>query len=204
PSTGSGVSAGSQIGQVGLDPVTSTRTFSTAAVRSGRPAPSVAQYTGLPSVAAYPSSSSSTCGSAGLETTTTASVVSSAARAPSACRVDRPPTAADMSRPPTPRQWLTPTPAASSRHITCWAPVPDAATRPTGPGRTTLAKPSAAPATIAVPQSGPMTSTSRSAAACLSAIAWSTGTLSEKTMTEVPASTASIASTNADGPGTET
>ena len=71
--------------------------------------------------------------------------------------------ASDRSRPPTPRQWLTPSPAASNRHISCWAPVPDAATSPTGPGRTTLAKPSPTPPrTTAVPQSGPMTSRPRS------------------------------------------
>ena len=72
----------------------------------------------------------------------------SAASAASACRVERPATAAERSRPPTPRQWLSPTPAASSRHITCWAPVPEAATMPTEPGRTTLAKPRATPPTM--------------------------------------------------------
>ena len=61
---------------------------------------------------------------------------------------------AGRSRPPTPRTCETPTPAASSRHDTCCAPVPLAATSPTGPGRTTLAKPSATPETIAVPQIG--------------------------------------------------
>ena len=60
-------------------------------------------------------------------------------RAREACFVERPETAAERSRPPTPRQWLTPTSAASSRHITCWAPVPDAATMPTWPWRTALA-----------------------------------------------------------------
>ena len=49
----------------------------------------------------------------------------------------------------------------------CWAPVPDAATMPTGPGRTTLAKPSPTPPTTAVPQSGPMTSSPRSGGAPL-------------------------------------
>ena len=59
--------------------------------------------------------------------------------------------------------------------MTCWAPVPEAATSPTGPGRTTLAKPSATPETIAVPQSGPITSTPASCAASLSATSCSTG-----------------------------
>ena len=71
--------------------------------------------------------------------------------------------------------------------MTCCAPVPEAATRPTAPGRTTLAKPSATPQTTAVPQSGPMTSTSASAAASLSRTSSSTETLSEKTITLSPA-----------------
>ena len=179
-------------------------TDSTAAVRSGRPAPSVAQWTGLPSPAAYASRSASTSGAGGLETTTIELVSGSAARAASACLVERAATAEDRSRPPTPRQWLMPTPAASSRHMTCWAPVPEAATRPTEPGRTTLAKPSATPPTTAVPQSGPMTSTSAAAAASLRRTSSSTGTLSEKTMTEIPARTASSASATACSPGTET
>ncbi len=85
-------------------------------------------------------------------------VASSAASRSRARSVERPPTAADRSRPPTPRQCETPTPAPSSRHIRCWAPVPEAATMPTGPGRTTLAKPRPTPPTTAVPQSGPITS----------------------------------------------
>ena len=91
----------------------------------------------------------------------------------------------------------TPTPAWSSSASTCWQPVPDAATIPTGPGDTTLAKPSPRPPTTAVPQSGPITSSPRSAAARLSASSCSTGTLSLKTITSWPASSASIASTNA-------
>ena len=56
-----------------------------------------------------------------------------------------PPTSADRSRPPTPMICDTPTPAPSSRTAASWAPVPAAATIPTGPGRTTLAKPSPTP-----------------------------------------------------------
>ena len=97
-----------------------------------------------------------------------------------------------------------PTPAASSRHITCWHPVPEAATTPTGPGRTALANPRPTPPTIAVPQSGPITSTPARSAARLSATSCSTGTLSLNTITSRPASTASIASTSAEPPGTET
>ncbi len=63
----------------------------------------------------------------------------------------------ERSRPPTPSADETPTPAWSSRASTCWHPVPDAATMPTGPGETTLAKPRPRPPTTAVPQSGPIT-----------------------------------------------
>ena len=71
-------------------------------------------------------------------------------------------------------------------------------------GRTTLANPSPSPPTTAVPQSGPITSRARSAATRLRATSWSTGTLSLKTITSLPASSASIASTVALAPGTET
>ena len=87
--------------------------------------------------------------------------------------------------------------------MTCWAPVPEAATSPTEPARAALAKPSATPPTTAVPQSGPISSTSAAAAASLSAISSSTGTLSEKSITDSPAWTASRASTTALRPGTE-
>ncbi len=89
-------------------------------------------------------------------------------------------------------------------HISCWAPVPLAATSPTGPGRTALAKPSPTPPTTAVPQSGPITSRPRAAASSLSRTSCSTGTLSLNTSTDSPAPSASIASVNACGPGTET
>ena len=123
---------------------------------------------------------------------------------PSASRVDSPATSADRSRPPTPRAWVTPTPAWSSRASSCWHPVPDAATRATGPGRQALAKPSPSPPTTAVPQSGPITRSPRSAAIRLSVTSWSTGTLSLKSITSRPASRASTASTRALAPGTDT
>src|SRR5208282_3805265 len=66
-----------------------------------------------------------------------------------AARVERPPTAAERSRPPTPSTAVTPTSSASSKQVTCWAPVPDAATMPTGPGRRAFAKPSPSPPTMA-------------------------------------------------------
>ena len=75
--------------------------------------------------------------------------------------------------------------------MTCWAPVPEAATMPTGPRRTTLAKPRATPLTTAVPQSGPMTRTSAASAARLSATSSSTETLSENNITDAPRSMAS-------------
>ena len=81
--------------------------------------------------------------------------------APARCGSTSPPTSADRSRPPTPYAVVTPTPAWSSSASTCWQPVPDAATMPTGPGETTLANPSPSPPTTAVPQSGPITSRSR-------------------------------------------
>src|SRR5450759_5688171 len=103
----------------------------------------MAQWTGLPNVSAYAWIEVSTSAAGGLDTTMMDSVDGSEASAARAWRVDRPPTAEDRSRPPTPRQWLMPTPAMSSRHMTCCAPVPDAATRPTDPARTRLAQPRA-------------------------------------------------------------
>ena len=52
-----------------------------------------------------------------------------------------PPTSADRSRPPTPTMCDTPTPARSSRHAASWAPVPAAATMPTGPGADDVGEP---------------------------------------------------------------
>ena len=95
-------------------------------------------------------------------------------------------------------------PAWWSRLSSCWQPVPDAATMPIRPGRTALAKPSPTPSMTAVPQSGPMTSAPREAAYVLSATSSATGTLSLKIITSWPASSASIASTVALAPGTET
>ena len=75
---------------------------------------------------------------------------------------------------------------------------------PTGPGEVAFANPRPRPPTTAVPQSGPMTRRPRAVAVVLSATSWSMGTLSLKTMTSWPASSASIASTNALAPGTDT
>ena len=118
-----------------------------AAVRSGRPGPSSARRTGVPSavgvrreVARRPrrraawrsAAASSTPGSA-----------SSRARA---VRVARPPTSADRSRPPTPYAVVTPTPAWSSSASTCWQPVPEAATMPDRSGGDDVGEPEPEPA----------------------------------------------------------
>src|SRR5258708_7200307 len=74
-----------------------------------------------------------TSASGGLETSTMTSVPGSASRARTASRAIIPPTPADRSRPPTPITWDTPMPQRSSSDITSCAPVPAAATMPTGP-----------------------------------------------------------------------
>ncbi len=158
----------------------------------------------MASDSAYAVISVATAGSGGLDTSTISSVAGSSSSMARAARVARPATAADRSRPPTPRQWLMPTSRVSSMHMSCCAPVPLAATSPTGPGRTALAKPSPTPPTTAVPQSGPMTSSPRARASSLSRTSCSTGTLSLNTSTDSPAASASIASVKACGPGTET
>ncbi len=66
-----------------------------------------------------------------------------------------PPISSFRSRPPVPSACETPPPRLWMRQVTSCSPVPDAATRPMSPRRTTLAKPSGTPLTIAVPQSGP-------------------------------------------------
>ena len=122
----------------------------------------------------------------------------------SASSVITPPTAAERSRPPTPISAAFPTPARSSRHDTSCAPVPEAATMPTGPGRSTFANPSGTPSSTAVPQSGPIISRRRRAASALSRTSSSTGTLSEKHMTCSPRRSACSATIAAYVPGTDT
>ncbi len=195
---------GTRTGQAGTACPRRRSTPSAAAVRSGRPGPSRASSTGVPSDATYSVISAATSGAGGLDTSTTSSTDSSASSRRSASRVARPPTSADRSRPPTPRAEETPTPAWSSSASSCWQPVPDAATMPTGPGCTTLAKPRPRPPTTAVPQSGPITSSPRVGASRLRATSCSSGTLSLNSITSQPASRASIASTVALAPGVET
>ncbi|MGI5168778.1 hypothetical protein ACQEU3_30965 [Spirillospora sp. CA-253888] len=193
-----------QHGQSGTGRPSSASARSTAWVRSSSPGPGSANTTGVSSRRAASRTRSATRGAGGLDTSTISPVAGSASSAFSAVSADRPLTSGDRSRPPTPSTCETPVPAASSRHITCCAPVPEAATTPTGPGRTALANPRPAPPTTAVPQSGPITIRPRRAAVSFSATSCATGTLSLKIITLSPASSASIASGNTCGPGTDT
>ena len=171
----------------------------TRSIRAISPVPSCraprrARITGLPVATAAASIAAATAGSGGLEITTMTRVPSSAASSFRPARVISPPTAAVRSRPPTPMACETPTPAASSRQVTSWMPVPDAPTMPTGPRCTALANPSATPSMIAVPQSAPMKSSPSSVARRLSATSVSRLTPSEKQNTCLPASSAAAAS----------
>ena len=143
-------------------------------------------------------------GSGGLEISTTRRVASSRSRASMADRVVAPPTAAPRSLPPTPIPWLIPPPARAIRQATSCNPVPEAAIRPISPRGTALAKPMGAPATIAVPQSGPIIRRPRPRARVFSAISSSTATLSENSITLRPRSSARRASRAAKSPGTDT
>ena len=91
----------------------------------------------------------------------------SAASAASPCSIVMPPISSFRSRPPVPSACEMPPPRLWMRQVTSCSPVPDAATRPMSPRRTTLAKPSGTPLTIAVPQSGPITSRSLARATVL-------------------------------------
>ena len=81
--------------------------------------------------------------------------------------------------------------------------MPAAATTPTEPRRTALAKPSATPSMIAVPAPGPMTSRPRSWARRFSATSSSRDTPSLNSSTSMPAPSALWASRAAYSPGTE-
>ncbi len=83
-------------------------------------------------------------------------------------------------------------------------PVPEAPTTPIAPRRTAFAKPSGTPATIAVPQSGPITRSPFFAARRFTARSSASGTLSLKRKTWRPRFSAFSASAAAYGPGTET
>ena len=137
---------------------------------------------------------SPTAAAGGLEISTITPVSGSSCSAASPASIVAPPTASLRSRPPVPMACDTPAPARASPHVTPCRPVPAALTRPTLPRGTALAKPSATPLMIAVPASGPMHSSPRSAASFLSAISSSSGTLSEKSRTCRPCSSAVRAS----------
>ena len=92
-------------------------------------------------------------------------------------------------------------PQWSSRDITSWAPVPAAATTPTGPLRTALAKPRPTPASTAVPAPGPITSRPRLLARRFNSTSSASGTLSLNRSTCRPADRAECAAIAAYGPG---
>ncbi len=108
-----------------------------------------------------------------------------------------PPTSFPRSRPPSPMAWLIPRPRFETMQLTSWIPVPAAPTMPTGPRFTTLAKPSATPPMIAVPQSGPITMRPSRSAFRFRATSSSIGTLSLKIITCIPRSSAASASRRA-------
>ena len=97
----------------------------------------------------------------------------------------------------------TPPPQRSTSAATSWAPVPAAATTPTRPGRTSLAKPRQVPPSIAVPAPGPITNRPSPTARCFSSTSASTDTLSLNSSTCRPAVSALCASNAAYSPGTE-
>ena len=139
-----------------------------------------------------------------MDTSSTSSVASWSAKAPMAAPAISPPTSADRSRPPTPITCDTPDPHRCSRVIASWAPVPAAATTPTGPAATRLEKPSPTPASAAVPAPGPITSLPSERARAFRAISSSRGTLSLNNNTSRPRVRAFWASRAAYPPGTET
>src|SRR5690242_9910402 len=169
---------------------------------SGADMPRQAATTGVPRLA--PITVRATSRSGGLEISRMTSVPGSASSARTASRAISPPTSADRSRPPTPMTWDTPMPQRSSSVMTSCAPVPAAATTPTGPAPTALAKPSPTPPSMAVPAPGPITSRPSPLARCLSATSSATGTLSLNSRTCRPAVSAEWAAIAAYGPGTDT
>ena len=96
-----------------------------------------------------------------------------------------------------------PAPSLEISVVTSCRPVPAAATTPIFPRRTELANAMGAPFMIAVPQSGPITSSPFFTAAFFRATSVSRGTLSEKSITFRPFSRQSAASAPAKRPATE-
>ena len=164
-----------------------------SAIRVASP-PRKLTTTGLPAVAAARRTTSATASDGGLEMSTMTSVPGSAESRASPSSIIEPPTRSCRSRPPTPMACETPAPSRSMRTLTCWSPVPDAATRPIRPRRTTLANPSGTPSRMAVPQSGPMTISPDRRPRALSSISSSIVTLSLNRKTWSPRLRAFMAS----------
>ena len=177
-------------------------TVTPSATATGSSSPIRAATSGLAGSA--PSSLSTTSGAGGLDTSRINSVASCSAKAPMAAPAISPPTSADRSRPPTPITCDTPDPHRCSRVIASWAPVPAAATTPTGPAATRLENPRPTPASAAVPAPGPITSLPAERARAFRAISSSSGTLSLNNSTSRPRVRAFWVSRAAYSPGTET
>ena len=120
-------------------------------------APRKIDTTGVAMPAACASTAAATVGCGGFETSTMTFVSGSSSSQRIPRSIEMPPIASARSCPPVPIACDTPEPSSWMRAVTSWVPVPDAPTTPIGPRRTTFAKPSGMPLTIAVPQSGPMT-----------------------------------------------
>ena len=158
----------------------------------------------LPVASSAATTFAATAGAGGFDTTTITFVAASCASASMPMNIVAPPTRSFLrSRPPVPMAWLMPEPARSTSTVTSCSPVPDAATTPTGPRRTTFAKHSGMPPMIAEPQSGPINSRPSSRACSFNAISSSSVTLSEKSITCRPWSSARRASRAAYAPGIE-
>ena len=95
----------------------------------------------------------------GFEISTICRVAGSASRRSMAASVVMAPTSRERSRPPVPMAWLMPPPALEIKEETSWMPVPEAPMMPVSPRATSLAKASGTPPMMAVPQSGPISST---------------------------------------------
>ncbi len=149
----------------------------------------------LPVASSAATTFAATAGAGGFEITTMTLVAASRASASMPMSMVMPPTLSfPRSRPPVPIAWLIPEPARSTSTDSSCRPVPDAATTPMGPRRTTFAKQSGLPFRIAEPQSGPIMSRPLARACVLSAISSSSVTLSEKSITCSPRSSALRAS----------
>ena len=167
-------------------------------------APTKQTTTGFFAFAAAASTFAATDGAGGFEISTITFVSRSDASASRPASIVSPPTSSLRSRPPVPIACETPAPSRSTSAVTCCRPVPEAATQPMAPRRTLFANASGTPSMIAVPQSGPITSSWRFAAARLSAISSASDTLSLKSMTLRPSARAFSASAAAYSPGTDT